>query len=494
MKHFFVFLTTVIISLTACQGQEDKRAVIGNDNLTFFEEKQKQALQNGTADIANPAITGFNFRYAARKATPGVVHIKSSFPIRRGRDFPDFFRDFFDDDFWSQNLPYNNNAAPQMVTGSASGVIISNDGYIITNNHVIEDVENIEVILHDERSYKAKIIGNDPATDLALLKIDETQLSFIEFGNSDSVQVGDVVLAVGNPFNLSSTVTAGIVSAKARNINILKDKYAVESFIQTDAAVNRGNSGGALVDINGKLIGINAAIATPNGAYAGYAFAIPVEIVKKVIDDLLREGKVTRGYLGAVISNMNGDKAKTLGISTTRGVLIDSLLQNGAAKQAGIQISDVIIKADNKTVESATQLREIIARHRPGQKIIVTLIRDGKEKDISVILKAMEEKIPAIEAETNVLNKLGIEIETVSSEDNNKLKITGGVRIKNIGQGKITTHTSIRRGFIITKVNGKPVNTVEDFIKELKDKKGGVMLEGIYPNYPGTYYFAFGMN
>jgi serine protease Do len=398
---------------------------------------------------------------------------------------PDFFRDFFGDDFLRRNFP----------PGSASGVIVSNDGYIVTNNHVVNDAENIEVVLHDQRSYKGKVIGTDPATDLALLKIEEKNLSFIEFGNSDSVEVGDVVLALGNPFNLASTVTAGIVSAKARNINILTDRSAVESYIQTDAAVNRGNSGGALVDINGKLVGINAAIATPTGVYAGYSFAIPVEMVKKVIDDLLKHGKVLRGYLGIIISDMNGEKAKTLGINNTVGVMVDSLQKNGAAIQAGIKIKDIITKIDNHTVETATQLREIIARHRPGEKVQVTVIRNGTGKIIPVILlAAQEEPIARAGGSNELLKLLGIEIETVSAKEKNELKIPGGVKIISItSSGKIGRNTDIREGFIITKVNGKPVNTADEFIKELQDKKGGVMLEGIYPGVAGVYYYAFGL-
>jgi serine protease Do len=494
MKYLFVLLVTVTFIFTGCRGQENKTVSFPkNEKHLSFEEKQKQALRNDQPGLINSAVAAFNFRYAAKKATPGVVHIKSVFPLRAEREMPDFFRDFFGDDLWRQYFSPDSNI-PQIQTSNASGVIVSDDGYIVTNNHVVSDAENIEVVLHDQRSYKARIIGTDPATDLALLKIDGKNLSFIEFGNSDSVEVGDFVLAVGNPFNLASTVTAGIVSAKARNINILTDKSAVESYIQTDAAVNRGNSGGALVDINGKLIGINAAIATPTGAFAGYSFAIPVEIVKKIIDDLLQHGKVLRGYLGVIITDMNGEKAKTLGISTTTGVMVDSLQQNSAAMQAGIQTKDVITKIDDRTVETATQLREIIARHRPGEKLQLTVIRNGMEKIISVTLKASEEKIAIPTAKTEVLKKLGIEVETILPEEKIKFKISGGVRVKNILKGKIYSYTSIHEGFIITKVNGNPVNTTEDFIKELEGKKEGIMLEGIYPGYSGVYYYAFGMD
>lgn len=265
----------------ACNGQPAK-TFTGNEarEMMGFEEMQRKSLQHQRPDRRYPVPEGLNFRYAASRSTAGVVHIKSVFPAGVGREAPDLFKDFFDEDFPRRFFPPESRE-PRRQLGSASGVIITSDGYIVSNNHVVNGAESIEVVLHDQRSYKAKVIGTDPATDLALLKIDEKKLPFIEFGNSDSLAVGDFVLAVGNPFNLASTVTAGIISAKARNINLLTDRWAVESYIQTDAAMNPGNSGGALVDINGRLIGITAAIASPTGAYAGYSFAIPIEIAKK---------------------------------------------------------------------------------------------------------------------------------------------------------------------------------------------------------------------
>lgn len=370
---------------------------------------------------------------------------------------------------------------------------MSSDGYIVTNNHVIADAENIEIVLHDQRNYKAKLIGTDPATDLALLKIDEKNLSFIEFGNSDSVEVGDMVLAVGNPFNLASTVTAGIVSAKARNINLITDRSAVESYIQTDAAVNRGNSGGALVDINGRLIGINAAIATPTGVYAGYSFAVPIEIVKKIIDDLLRHGKVLRGFLGVIISDMNGEKAKSLGIANTTGVMVDSLQANSAAVNSGVLIKDVITMIDSRKVETATELREIIARHRPGEKIVLTVIRNGQEKLIPVILLPAQEAASNLTPGSEILKTLGIEIENLSSKEKDQFKISGGVKITKISAGKVSAYTEIKEGFIVTKINGRTIADESEFTRELKDRKGGVMLEGIYPGLGGVFYYAFGL-
>lgn len=485
----------IIILITGCKGQVNK--VFDNtekDELITFEEKQKAALSatENNIPINNTVLTGFNFRYAAKKATPGVVHIKSTLSIKAQQPMPDFFKDFFGDDFFRNYFPPENNM-PQIQMGSASGVIVSNDGHIVTNHHVVSDAESIEIVLHDQRSFKAKIIGSDPATDLALLKIDADNLSFIEFGNSDSVEVGDMVLAVGNPFNLASTVTAGIVSAKARNINILTDRSAVESYIQTDAAVNRGNSGGALVDINGKLVGVNAAIATPTGVYAGYSFAIPVEMVKKTIDDLLKYGKVIRGFLGVVISDMNGEKAKTLGINNSTGVMVDSLQPDGAALKAGILPKDVIIKIDSRIVENAPQLREIIARHRPGEKLLLTVIRIGKEKIIPVTLMPAQEPVITSTSNNEILKTLGIEVENLSEKEKKQLQLSGAVKISKINKGKIAGNTDIREGFIVTRINGKPINNIDEFITELTNKKGGIMLEGVYSDRPGVYYYAFGM-
>jgi serine protease Do len=449
-----------------------------------FEEKQKIALQNGEAEISLPQPVAFNFRYAARKATPAVVHIKAVYTVQAEKDVPDLLRDFFEDYFWRHYFqPDESN--PQVQTGSASGVIVSDDGYIVTNNHVVTQSESIVVVLHDHRSYKAKIVGTDPATDLALLKIEENDLPFIEFGNSDSVEVGDMVLAVGNPFNLSSTVTAGIVSAKARNINILKERFAVESYIQTDAVVNPGNSGGALVDINGKLVGINAAIATPTGVYAGYAFAIPVDIVKKTIDDLLLYGKAMRGYLGIVMADMDGEKAKKLGLTTYSGVEVDSLLPGGAAVQGGIQREDVIIRADDHAIESVPQLREIIATHHSGENLQLTVLRAGQEEIIQVKLMPLRDGTGGFD----VLRSLGIGIRDLSAAEKKKWHLSGGIEVISIGNGTVSDYTNMRAGFIITKVNNRVVNTTDEFLAEMRKEKSSIIVAGRYPGMPGLYYY-----
>lgn len=486
-----VFLITCLF-FQNCSGQDKRPPIDSRDpKIVTFEEKQQSALKNRVSDWVAQTKPGTDFRNAARKATPGVVHIKAVFSVEPSMNIPELFRDLFGEDFWRDYLSPDSQT-PQKQTGSASGVIVSDDGYIVTNNHVVNESESIEIVLNDQRSYQAKIIGTDPTTDLALLKIEEKGLNFIEFGNSDSLEVGDLVLAVGNPFNLASTVTAGIVSAKARNINILTDRWAVESYIQTDAAVNRGNSGGALVDISGKLVGINAAIASPNGAYAGYSFAIPVEMVKKTINDLIRYGKVLHGYLGITISDMNGEKAKLMNMNITTGVVVDSLEPGGAAMQAGIKVKDVIKAIDDHRVDNVTQLREIIARHWPGEMIRLSLNRADKEMTISVMLKPAAEAVKISGSE--ILGTLGIEIENLSSPEWKLYKVEGGVKVVSISRGKISSQTRMKEGFIITRVNKSPVKNTGDFIQELQGKRGGIMLEGFYPDFPNQYYYyAFGL-
>ncbi len=486
MYNNLILQLAAIIFLNSCNSQEKNAfSLKENQKETAIDIKAETALENKpTVSKIAPAFT---FRFAARKAMPTVVHIKSYFS--KARRFPysrvnDFRYHFFSPDANTS----------QLLVGNASGVIVRSDGYIVTNDHVVNSAQTIEVVLHDKRSYKATVIGTDPATDLALLKIDERKLQCIEFGNSDLVEVGDVVLAVGNPFNLASTVTAGIVSSKARNINVLTDKAAVESYIQTDAAVNPGNSGGALVDINGKLIGINGAIATPTGVYAGYSFAIPVEIVKKTIDDLLKYGKVLRGYLGVIISDMGPEKAKQLGIGAISGVIIDSLQKNGAAMKAGIQKNDVITKIDDHPVESSPQMREIVARHHPGEKVRLTIIRSGRQKTIWVTLIAEQETIVLESKEAQVLKALGIIIEEISSDEKKQIKINGGVKVISITEGIISQATNMQEGFIIVAINDALVNTTEDFFHAMQNIYNLIIFEGFYPDDPGLlHYYVIGI-
>jgi Do/DeqQ family serine protease len=487
-------LWIVLLFQFACRnkqtGEQTKSAP--NNNITTFEEKQKQARQISKADSAitlDAQKVETVFRYAAKNVTAGVVHLEVSYPPsgnQRPREF-DPFRNFFN------FMPPSQQNMPKEI-GSASGVIVSADGYIVTSNHVVDGANEVQAVLNDQRSYKAKVIGTDPSTDLALLKINEKDLTFIPFGNSDDAQIGDWVLAVGNPFDLSSTITAGIISAKARSINILPAKGSIESFIQTDAAINPGNSGGALVDLNGKLIGITAAIATPTGAYAGYSFAVPVDIVKKVIDDLLNYGKVERGYLGVTIRQVTSDEAKKIGRHT--GVWVDSVVAGSAAKNAGIKKEDLITAINGHPVTSPAQLTEIISLYKPGDKIQVSLFRNGEERQVDVTLKSLTKEMEksATQEKKQILDILGIQVEELSSSEKNDYNVKGGLKVTEISEGKIARFTNMQRGFIITAVNGTLVSTKDDLVKALTNKKGGIMLSGFYPDAPGTtYYYAFGM-
>lgn len=451
-------------------------------------------------------VVPLEFTKVAKKVMPAVVHIKSTHLQKVNQDmfrsYPDPFRHFFDDDmfefFFGQPRDYDNRRpqqrgpVPQVATGS--GVIINEDGYIVTNNHVIEGADDIEVTLEDNRVFKAKVIGTDPSTDLALIQIKENNLPYLPLVNSDEVEVGEWVLAVGNPFNLNSTVTAGIVSAKGRNINILNDKNAIESFIQTDAAINPGNSGGALVNLQGGLIGINTAIASPTGAYAGYGFAVPSNIVSKVVSDLKKYGMVQRGYLGILIRSVDGNLAKEKDLDVSEGVYVDSIMVNSAAGDAGIKAGDVIMEIDNTAIKTSAELLEHIARHYPGDKVKLKVDRNGKTLDFTVTLRNQEGREKMVERESKeILDVLGVELQEIDSKTARKLDIKHGLKITKLYNGKLRRNTDVREGFIITRVNGKEVGTVDDFVKYLEKTEGGVMIEGVYEDYPGTYYYAFGM-
>lgn len=478
-----------------CDGQIEE-APVGEIRPTSIEEKQNVYINSRETSEFRRINSPLDFRYAAQKVTPGVVHIISSWKLEEDRnDIEDMeaIRKFFGEYFWHHFFePYRRKGPLQ---ASASGVIVTDDGYIITNNHVVEGAEVIDVVLHDQRTYKAEVIGNDPKTDIALVKIAETGLTFIPYGNSDEIAIGEWVLAVGNPFNLSSTVTAGIVSAKARNINVMTDSEATESYIQTDAAVNPGNSGGALVDLRGRLIGINTAIATPTGAFAGYSFAIPVGIVKKVAEDLLQYGVVQRVSLGIIITDMTGSLAQTLKKNFIRGIYVDSLIHAGAAMEAGLEKGDVISKIDNTDVVTTGQLQEILAEHRPGEKLNITIIRNDQIKNFVVTLKASEEDAMKNEAasDTELLKLLGIEAIPVSDEEKRRFHIKNGLKVVKIISGKIHEFTNMQPGFVIIRVNGIPVTTKEDLVKILTSGNRVIIMAGIYPGLEGEVSFGFGI-
>lgn len=433
----------------------------------------------------NPG-TGPDFRDAAMKSVHAVVHIKTQYK-QKNRYYDEFFgmNPFFD--FFRSN-PYNQ----YPIVASGSGVIISEDGYIVTNNHVVQNADYIEVTLNDKRGYQAQVVGTDPETDIALIKIEESNLPFLVFANSDELQIGEWVLAVGNPFNLTSTVTAGIVSAKAREINILGESASIESFIQTDAAVNPGNSGGALVNVNGDLVGINAAIASNTGSYAGYSFAIPSKLVYKIVNDIMEFGEVQRAYLGIAFSDIDSKFAKEKNLQDVSGVYVQSVIENGSAAKAGLISGDVIVKINEHAVNSKSELMEYIARQRPGDIIQLTYRRKSKYETTEVELQNKKGTTSIVKTDpAEVISYLGAEFGECSSEELYALNITHGVKVEKLKNGPLQ-NAGIKEGFIIVYINQKTVATVEDISDILTGTSGSVLIEGMYPNGMRAYY-GFGL-
>ncbi len=428
-------------------------------------------------DFRYPDITNVSsFETAAATARPAVVHIHN-----RSEDKYD-------------RLLFGGES-------SGSGVIVSKDGYIVTNNHVISDSKNVRVTLNNKRTYQATIIGTDQTTDLAVIKIKNKELKnvelpMLEFANSDDVQVGHWVLAVGNPFNLTSTVTAGIVSAKARNIDILDGHYDIESFIQTDAVVNPGNSGGALVNTDGNLIGINTAIMTRSGQYEGYSFAVPANLVQKVMRDLIEFGQVQRGFLGVTIKNISDRIAEDNDLQSMDGVYIQDVGEESAAQEAGLERGDVILKINSTAVKSSPELQEQVGLFRPGEKISILFIRAGDLKSTEVVLKNSSNTTSLVQKRTErqlsdkltVLSELGIEAKTL--EDTN-LKQTKGIIIFKIDKNSIIENTNMEREFIVTAVNDEQISNLDDFTVAIANAEGEIVLDGFYKKYPGEYSYVF---
>ncbi|MCU0419069.1 MAG: Do family serine endopeptidase [Cyclobacteriaceae bacterium] len=443
-----------------------------------------------------------DFTGVADKVTKAVVHIKSSSQgrITSRNDRSDPIQEFF----FGPGNPFEQRG-PQVGTGS--GVIINPEGYIVTNNHVVQGAEVVEVTLNDNRVFKAEVIGTDPDTDLAVIKISQKSLPHLSFVNSDEAKVGEWVLAVGNPFNLNSTVTAGIISAKGRNINIINSNRsmedlerngntAIESFIQTDAAINPGNSGGALVNLNGGLIGINTAIASNTGSYAGYGFAVPANIVSKVTEDLIAYGTVQRGWLGVQVTSVTQQLAKENDLSVSEGAYVSDFADKSSAKEAGIEKGDVIVKLDETDIKSSTALIEYIGRKRPGDKVNVTVNRGGKTKAIPVTLKTRDGEIGTVKRdEKDALASLGITLEDMDSKTLKSLELASGVKVKALDNGKVARYTDMREGFIITHIDEKPVKSAKDANELLKTKKTGeaILFGGVYENFPREYIYALRM-
>ena len=448
----------------------------------------------------SPSAGPADFTQAASGAIPTVVHIKTktnpkfannNLPNKQRNPFSDLFgddgggNDLFEQ-FFGQGRQQR--MLPQMASGS--GVIISDDGYIVTNNHVVAGADEVTVTLSNKKTYTAKVVGADPSYDLAVVKVNATNLPFMLYGNSDEAKIGQWVLAIGYPLMLETTVTAGIISAKGRSLGLNKDQtgssaMAVESFLQTDAAVNMGNSGGALINTNGQLIGINSAIASPTGYYSGYSYAIPVNIVRKVVNDLIKYGNVQRGFLGAAYKDASllsdDDKTKLKIPLSADGIYITDLSTNGAARASGIKAGDIIRKINNASIESGSDLQEQLSNFKPGDKVDVTYERNGKLNTVSVTLKNTSGNYDIVKG-AEMIDKLGADLITLDARKAKDYGIQGGVVVKKINEGAINNQTRMRDGFVITRANNKDVKSVDDLRAAIGSSKE-VKIEGVYPGY-----------
>ena len=454
----------------------------------FDDPKVVTVQQEQSMKYANlPPNESGNFpdlTYAAASSVHAVVHITVT---QKGQAYGS--NDIFDWFFGDGRTHPQQSPTRQ---GVGSGVIISNDGFIVTNNHVVNDADEVSVVLNDKREFKAKLIGSDPSTDLALIKISASDLPIFKFGNSDDLKLGEWVLAVGNPFNLTSTVTAGIVSAKSRDIGINTDQMRIESFIQTDAAVNPGNSGGALVNVKGELVGINTAIASQTGSYSGYSFAVPSNIVQKVVGDLKEYGDVQRAMLNVEISEVNATIAKEFDLDKIEGVFIRTAKEGGAANLAGIKDNDVIISVDGVNVNSTAELQEQIRKHRPADKVTLVVKRDNKMKPFNVTLRNMNGNMEIVKGDSNSADIFGAKFVEISDRDKEKLGIPSGLKITELGNGKFKD-AGIKNGFIIIQVNKNTISEVNELSNIIKNSRGGILVEGIYPDGEAAYY-VLGIN
>lgn len=486
------------------------------DSYTL-EEKQNMMFANNPVKISSSGAP--DFVQAASAVSPAVVHIRTTYGTKtednaRGGDMSDMFEQFFG--FGGGG----GRAQRQPRAASGSGVILTSDGYIATNNHVVDKADKIEVILSNRKKVMAKVIGKDPNTDLALIKIEASGLPFVKMGNSDNVQIGEWVLAVGFPLDLQSTVTAGIVSAKARNIGILarenyqdmtREEYqkyqetgelptnnSIESYIQTDAAINPGNSGGALVNSNGELIGINAAIASQSGRNEGYGFAIPVNLAKKILEDFKQFGAVKRGYIGVSFVALDADQAERLKVTDINGLYVNEVIPGGAAQAAGIGSGDIIKKVDGVEVFDSPDLQEKIGRMRPGDKVALTVLKkDGSTKNVNVVLKGeaaaatVAKNNNADKANATTVAKLGATFAPASAQMKSKYRVNSGVIVTNVTPGKLFDYWDVQKGLLITKINNVPVNTASDVEKALQNsREGKTTISGVSDQ--GSFTYSFG--
>jgi serine protease Do len=498
MKTKQILFTVMISAVTAFAVIWGYGKYVKNSN-TYAGQLKNEVPSNykfaGLLDGNGPAAN-LDFTVPAAAATPAIVHIKTKTNAKQANNNlprtqrPNPFSDLMDDDMMNQLFGGRGGGITPEQKASGSGVIISQDGYIVTNNHVLENADEIMVTMSNKKNYKAKLIGTDPAYDLAVIKIEAAGLPFLLYGNSDEVKVGQWVLAIGYPLNLETTVTAGIISAKSRSLGLNKStrtSSAVESFLQTDAAVNMGNSGGALIDTEGKLVGINSAIASPTGYYSGYSYAIPVNIAKKVVDDLIKFGTVQRAFLGIsyLPDNSSDEVKKKEGIVEGNGVYVTGLAKGGAAEFSGVKKGDFITKVNGVGVNSSAEMVEQVSRYKPGDKISIAYERDGKETTANITLKNNAGNYDVVKSDF-ILDALGADLIALDAKKAKQFGVDGGVMVKKINKGVLNDQTRMKDGFVILKVNDKNVKSVEELKTVISNNKA-ISISGFYPGYDGVY-------
>ncbi len=469
-----VLISAIVAGFTAF-------GVVKASNLSVPSDEISTSANGSAYRTVNLSQSEYpDFTYAAESAVDAVVYVKVTIASKQNYVQDPFFRFFFGDEATPKSREQQ---------GSGSGVIIRSDGYIVTNNHVVDGATKVEVTLNNNKTYPATVVGTDPATDVAIIKIDATGLPVVPFGNSDDLRLGQWVIAIGSPYDLRSTITAGIVSAKGRQMPHYEGEFKIESFIQTDAAVNPGNSGGALVNQKGELVGVNTAIISQTGSYTGYSFAIPSNIVKKIADDLIDYGSVKRASLGVLMSQIDDKKAKELKLFAPKGVYIEEVQKGSAAEKAGIRKGDVLTKVDSTEIVSPSFLQEKVNSYRPGDKASVTVIRDGENKTLEVTFQGTASETGTVELDGSVAF-YGSKLKSADKETLAQLGLKSGVEIVSVGQGKIRD-AGVSDGFIILYVNDQPVSKPDDVVNIAKKAKRSVYIEGVTP-YGKAGYFAFG--
>ncbi len=469
-------ITTLLVALFgALAGLFIYTRFLDRDKLVIGTEKERKMIEENARYTSMLPQSGVNdFTFAAEQTVHGVVHVKTRATVSSSYSNPLY--EFFYGPGSSQ---------PRVVSGFGSGVIVTADGYIVTNNHVIEEADEVDVTLNDKRTFPAEVIGRDPSTDIAVLKIKANDLPYIRFGNSDAIRLGEWVLAVGNPFNLTSTVTAGIVSAKGRSLGLLDNQYRIESFIQTDAALNPGNSGGALVNVQGELMGITTAIISPSGAYAGNSFAVPTSIVKKVYEDIKQFGEVQRGLMGVNITDVTAELADKENLKEIKGVYLTGVTDDGAAKAAGLAEKDVIIAINGEPVATTADLQEKVSRYRPGDRLEVTYLRKGRQDKKSVVLRNIEGGTGVVAPGAQSSSVFGATFTPLTAGEKSQFKISDGAKITTISDGRFRD-LGLSKGTIIVDVNGQKVNSGTDIRRATNNEKNLTSVEGFTTD--GTYF------